>query len=115
MLVIHYDPHDGDVVPDAAVSSFVKETIEFYRGLPPTENNLPSRHTIYIGSTSLMKGFVDAILAEDILVSECCIIMGRRQVYFLFLKNLFSECPSVSHEELAVIFQNSSSSFASLG
>lgn len=115
MLVIHYDPHDGDVVPDAAVPSFVKETIDFYHALPLTEANIPSRHTIFIGSTTLMRGFVEAILSDQIRVGECCIIMGRRQVYFLFLKNLFSECPSVSHDELAVIFQNSNSSFASLG
>ena len=103
MLVINYDPHEGDVVPDAAVPSFVRTTIDFYRNLPLTESNVPSRHTIYIGSTTLMRGFIDAINSEEIGVAECCIIMGRRQVYFLFLKNLFSECPHITPEDLSLI------------
>ena len=114
MLVIHYEPHDGDVVPDGLVDSYVKEVIEKYRSLPPTEDDIPSILTIYIGSTTLMGAFVNAITQNQLLINECKIVMGRRQVYFLFLKNLFSETPIVSHQELAVIFENSNSSFAAL-
>lgn len=113
MLVINYDPHEGDVLPDAMVPAFVKQTIEFYRKLPLTESHIPSRHTIFIGSITMVRAFVEAITQEELGVAECCITMGRRQVYFLFLKNLFSEYPSVTHEDLALIFQNSNSSFAS--
>lgn len=114
MLVIHYEPHDGDVVPDGLVDQYVRETIDKYRSLPPTEDDIPSILRIYIGSTLLMAAFVKAIEREELHTKECMIVMGRRQVYFLFLKNLFSESSVVSHTQLAVIFQNSNSSFVAL-
>lgn len=112
MLVIDYDPHsdDGEIhVP--RIPKFVDETLREYRKLPLTEELKQPTHRVYISTIDVLREFVK-LLAKGLVGNDFRIVMGNRAVYFLFLKNLFSDCPRPDPQRLSFIFQNSDSSFA---
>lgn len=113
MLVIDYDPHsdDGREIDSEVVPSFVHFTLLEYRQLPLTEDMKQPTHRVYISTVELLRTFVK-YLGKGLVGNDFRIVMGNRAVYFLFLKNLFSECPDPDHQKLSFIFQNSKSSFA---
>ena len=112
MLVIDYDPHCKDKPLDSElVPNFVHLTLLEYRQLPLTEELRQPTHRVYISTIELLRTFVK-YLSRGLVGNDFRIVMGNRAVYFLFLKNLFSDCPEPEPEQLSFIFRNSKSSFA---
>lgn len=112
MLVIHYDPHTDDSRIDSdMVIEFVHLTLLEYRKLPLTEERRQPTHRVYISTVEVLRTFV-SFLSRGLVGNDFRIVMGNRAVYFLFLKNLFSDCPEPEHDQLSFIFRNSKTSFA---
>lgn len=112
MLVIDYDPHADDKPLDSeVVPAFVQHTLQEYCQLPLTEDLRPPIHRVYISTIEVLRSFVK-YLGWGLIGNDFRIVMGNRAVYFLFLKNLFSDCDEPEYEQLSFIFQNSKSSFA---
>jgi len=111
MLVIDYDPHsDSKPIDSEMVPNFVHLTLLEYRQLPLTEDRRQPTHRVYISTVELLRTFVK-YLERGLVGNDFRIVMGNRAVYFLFLKNLFSDCPDPEHDQLSFIFRNSKSSF----
>lgn len=115
MIVLEFDPSSGDVIPSPLVTIYINDIVNIYRTIMSRLLPIHPTHAalrVHIGSIELLRGFLDAIEDGTINVREVCIRMYGRQVYFLFLKNLFSGSEPVTVESLEVIFRNPKSSFA---
>lgn len=115
MIVLEYDPSSDDDIAKEIVPLFINDIIDVYRTIMNVllpQRPLHAALRVHIGSVELLGGFLAAIDDGRLNVREVCVRMHGRQVYFLFLKNLFSGSDQVTPEELQVIFQNSNSSFA---
>lgn len=112
MLVIDYDPHSKDgKLNSEEIVPFVHLTLIEYRQLPLTEDLRQPTHRVYISTIEVLRTFVKFI-SRGLIGSDFRFVMGNRAVYFLFLKNLFSDHDNPEYQKLSFIFQNSKSSFA---